>query len=156
MVITHEWRAAFPDLDGISDHVSAQLDRHARMIREPQGAVISGADAATDNLLLVVTGTVRVQQYSAKGRETLSYHIQSGESCVLSTACLLAYRGTTSQVIAETDVEAVLIPCDVFDALMLDSKEFRAFVFASYSRRMTDLMARDDDRPFGDRPMRIH
>jgi CRP/FNR family transcriptional regulator, anaerobic regulatory protein len=156
MVITHEWRAAFPDLAGISDHVSAQLDRHARMIKRPPGAALSGADDAGENLLLVVTGTVRVQLYSDAGRETVSYHIQAGESCVLTTACLLAYRGNSAHAIAETDVEAVLIPSRIFDALMSESKAFRAFVFASYSRRMADLMVRKHDRPVRDRPTHIH
>lgn len=156
MTITHDWRRVFPGLAGISDHVSAQLDRHARMIWQPEGAVISSANTGAENLLFVMAGTVRVQQLSAAGRATAMYHIHSGESCVLTSACLLAYRGNSIQAIAETDVEALLLPCDVFDALMLESKEFRAFVFASYSRRMTDLMMRKDDRAFGDRNIRFH
>ncbi|WP_339759674.1 cyclic nucleotide-binding domain-containing protein [uncultured Sulfitobacter sp.] len=156
MLITHDWRAAFPDLAGLSDHVSGQLDKHARFIRKPSGAVISSADTAAESLLLVVAGTLRVQQRSAGGRDKVLYHIQSGESCFLTSACLLAYRGASAQAVAETDVEAVLIPRSVFDALMLESKEFRAFVFASYSSRMTDLLMKEDAFSGRDRNTPIH
>ncbi|SFS55184.1 Cyclic nucleotide-binding domain [Sulfitobacter marinus] len=156
MIRKHEWRAAFPDLAGISDDVSDQLDRHARLITRAQGAAISGADNVTDNLLLVVTGTVRVQQYSPMGRKIAMYHIHSGESCVLTSACLLAYRGRAVQAVAETDVEAVLIPCNVFDALMLESKAFRAFVFASYSKHLSELMGSGPAQSPAGPHIRIH
>ena len=39
----------------------------------------------------------------------------------------------------ETDIEAILIPREDFDELMAISKEFRAFVFEAYSKRITDL-----------------
>ncbi|MEP3783651.1 MAG: hypothetical protein ABJM65_02385 [Ascidiaceihabitans sp.] len=39
----------------------------------------------------------------------------------------------------ETDVESILIPRDTFDDLISVSKDFRAFVFEAYSKRITDL-----------------
>lgn len=62
------------------------------------------------------------------------YRVHSDESCVLTTACLLAFEG-----IAETEIEAIMIPRNVFDELMAISNEFRAFVFEAYSKRITDL-----------------
>jgi CRP/FNR family transcriptional regulator len=89
--------------------------------------------------LLLVSGTVRVQQLSEAGREIVLYRVHAGESCVLTTACLLAFEDYSAEGVAETDVEAILIPRDTFDELMAVSKEFRAFVFEAYSKRITDL-----------------
>lgn len=86
-----------------------------------------------------MSGTVRVQQLSAAGREIVLYRVHSGESCVLTTACLLAFENYSAEGIAETDLEAILIPRDDFDELMSMSREFRAYVFEAYSRRITDL-----------------
>jgi CRP/FNR family transcriptional regulator len=65
--------------------------------------------------------------------------VHAGESCVLTTACLLAFEDYSAEGIAETEIEAIMIPRDVFDELMAISKEFRAFVFEAYSKRITDL-----------------
>ena len=139
MLTTNAWRTAFPGLAGISDEVSDMLDKQARQITLHKGALIFGPGNPAENLLLLVSGTVRVQQLSEDGREIVLYRVHSGESCVLTTACLLAYEDYSAEGIAETDIEAIMIPRDVFDALMSMSKEFRAFVFEAYSKRITDL-----------------
>ncbi|MFC6636785.1 cyclic nucleotide-binding domain-containing protein [Sulfitobacter sp. JBTF-M27] len=139
MLTQPTWRAHFPGLGGISDDVSRLLDRKARTVKLDKGSIIFGPGNPAENLLLLVKGTVRVQQLSEAGREIVLYRVHAGESCVLTTACLLAFEDYSAEGIAETDVEAILIPRDDFDELMSISKEFRAFVFEAYSKRITDL-----------------
>ncbi|MCF2870402.1 Crp/Fnr family transcriptional regulator [Octadecabacter sp. G9-8] len=133
------WRHKFPGLTGLSETVSNLLDLRAVATTLKKGAVIFGPGSPAESLLLLVSGTVRVQQLSKTGREIVLYRVQAGESCVLTTACLLAFEDYSAEGIAETDVEAILIPRDTFDELMSVSKEFRAFVFEAYSKRITDL-----------------
>jgi len=139
MMMTNAWRAAFPGLAGISDEVSDLLDKQSLQIVLNKGALIFGPGNPAENLLLLVSGTVRVQQLSEAGREIVLYRVHAGESCVLTTACLLAFEDYSAEGIAETDLEAIMIPRDVFDELMSMSKDFRAFVFEAYSKRITDL-----------------
>ncbi|MEW9920949.1 Crp/Fnr family transcriptional regulator [Marimonas sp. MJW-29] len=115
------------------------LDKKAKSAKIAKGTVIFGPGNPAQNLLLLVKGTVRVQQLSEAGREIVLYRVHAGESCVLTTACLLAFEEYSAEGIAETDVEAILISRDDFDELVSVSKEFRAFVFEAYSRRITDL-----------------
>jgi len=133
------WRRHFPGLTGLSKTVSDLLDRQSVPAALKAGAVIFGPGNPPQNLLLLVSGTVRVQQLSEAGREIVLYRVHAGESCVLTTACLLAFEEYSAEGIAETDVEAILIPRDTFDELMSVSKDFRAFVFEAYSKRNTDL-----------------
>jgi CRP/FNR family transcriptional regulator len=137
--MTNSWRVAFPGLSEISDDVSYLLDKRARQITLDSGTLIFGPGSPAENLLLLVSGTVRVQQLSEDGREIVLYRVNAGESCVLTTACLLAFEDYSAEGMAETEVEAIMIPRDVFDHLMSISKEFRAFVFEAYSKRITDL-----------------
>lgn len=139
MPATETWRTQFPGLSKVSDDVSRLLDRSARSLALPTGTRIFGPDSPAENLLLLVSGTVRVQQLSEDGREIVLYRVHAGESCVLTTACLLAFEKYSAEGIAETDIEAIEIPRDDFDKLMSVSKEFRAFVFEAYSKRITDL-----------------
>jgi len=62
---------------------------------------------------------------SDTGHEIVLYRIEAGESCVLTTACLLAYDDYAATGIAETDVRAAAVPRDVFDDLVAQSKSFR-------------------------------
>jgi CRP/FNR family transcriptional regulator len=66
---------------------------------------------------LLREGTVRVQQVSENGREIVLYRVFAGESCALTTACLIGYEEYQAEGIAETDVEAVAIPRSTFDEL---------------------------------------
>lgn len=139
MLAKAPWRSRFPGLSGLSEDVAHLLDRRARVVRLSKGSVIFGPGSPARNLLLLICGTVRVQQVSEAGREIVLYRVHAGESCVLTTACLLALEDYSAEGIAETDVEAVLIPQDDFDDLMSVSKAFRAFVFHAYSKRITEL-----------------
>lgn len=133
------WSAHFPGLAAVSDKVRAKLDAAARKIAVPAGTVVFGPGKTPTDLLLLVSGSIRVQQLSENGREIVLYRVHGGESCVMTTACLLACEDYSAEGIAETDVEAIAIPRAAFDDLMATVPEFRAFVFTSYAERMTDL-----------------
>ena len=99
-------------------------------------------------MLLLLSGSVRVQQTSETGREVFLYRVGPGESCVLTTACMLADEDYSAEGIAESDVEAVVIPRSVFDELVGRSSLFRSFVFQAYSHRIADLFGLIDDIVF--------
>lgn len=133
------WIDNFTGLRQLEDPVRRTLVERSRIIKVPRDTVVFGPGKAPDNLLLLLDGTLRVQQVSESGREIVLYRVHAGESCVLTTACLLAYEEYSAEGITETDVEAVAIPKTVFDDLIASSAEFRRFVFTAYSRRITDL-----------------
>jgi CRP/FNR family transcriptional regulator len=134
-----DWTARFSGLARLSEDVKTTLLRESRVATVLRGSVIFGPGKAPENLLLLLEGTVRVQQTGESGRDILLYRVGAGESCVLTTACLLAYEDYSAEGIAETDLSAVLVPRRTFDDLIARSPEFRRFVFTAYSRRITDL-----------------
>ncbi len=134
-----DWSKLFPGLARLSPPIRDLLVRRSSVIRVPAGTLIFGPGKAPENLLLLLAGTVRVHQRGESGRDIVLYRVGAGESCVLTTACLLAYEDYTAEGVAETDVEAVAIPRMVFDEVVAASPEFRSFVFSAYSRRITDL-----------------
>lgn len=134
-----DWIENFSGLGQLEESVRRTLVDRSRIIKVPKDTVVFGPGKAPDNLLLLLDGTLRVQQVSESGREIVLYRVHAGESCVLTTACLLAYEEYSAEGITETDVQAVAIPKTVFDDLIAQSAEFRRFVFTAYSRRITDL-----------------
>lgn len=134
-----DWIEQFPGLSRLDGDLREMLVRQSRVVEVPQGTVIFGPGKAPENLLLLLAGVVRVQQVAENGREIVLYRVHARESCVLTTACLLAYEDYSAEGIAETDVSAVAIPRAVFDEMIARSADFRRFVFTAYSKRITDL-----------------
>lgn len=142
------WVDRFPGLAKLESAQRARLQREAKTLRVPAGKVIFGPGGDADNLLLLISGTVRVQHLSESGRQIVLYRINAGESCVMTTACLMAHESYSAEGVTETAVEAVAVPRPVFDDLVARSPEFRAFVFEAYSRRITDLFLVIDEVAF--------
>ncbi|WP_445809183.1 Crp/Fnr family transcriptional regulator [Yoonia sp.] len=142
------WLDRFAGLARLEPAIKAQLLARSAVVTAPAGTVIFGPGKLPENMLFLLAGTVRVQQVSDTGHEIVLYRIEAGESCVLTTACLLAYDDYAATGIAETDVRAAAVPRDVFDDLVAQSKSFRNFVFAAFSKRITDLFLMIDEVAF--------
>ena len=125
------------------------------MIALPEGSRIFGPGQAPESYVLLLEGTVRVQQASESGREIVLYRVTSGESCALTTACLMGYQDYLAEAIAETDIRAVAVPRTTFDALIARSSDFRRFVFTAFSRRVTDLFRIIEDVAFSRMDIRL-
>lgn len=142
------WLERFAGLSRLDAGVKKTLLDRSAVMQVPRGTVIFGPGKSPENMLFLLDGTVRVQQTSEGGREIVLYRIHSGESCVLTTACLLAYDDYSAEGIAETDIRAAAIPRPVFDDLVATSAPFRSFVFQAFSKRITDLFLVIDEIAF--------
>ncbi len=142
------WINRFPGLEAMPADVAHTLVTGSKVVRLPAGAQVFEPGQHADNLLFLLSGTVRVQQRSDSGREVFLYRVNAGESCVLTTACMLADEDYAAEGLTETEVEAVVIPRRIFDDLAARSEVFRTFIFRAYSRRIADLFSLIDDIVF--------
>ena len=143
-----DWTVHFPGLRKLEPSIGKPLVETSKIITLPAGTRIFGLGQSPESYLLLLDGTVRVQQVSDTGREIVLYRVSAGESCALTTACLMGYEDYQAEGIAETDVEAVAIPRATFDDLIARSAEFRRFVFTAFSVRVTNLFKIIDDVAF--------
>jgi CRP/FNR family transcriptional regulator, anaerobic regulatory protein len=142
------WLESFPGLAGLSEDVRRELLEHSRIVELPEGSRIFGLGQAPANFLLLLEGRIRVQQVSESGREIVLYRVSAGQSCALTTACLLGYEDYPAEGIAETNIRGVGIPRGTFDNLIARSAEFRQFVFRVFSNRVTNLFRLIDEVAF--------
>jgi CRP/FNR family transcriptional regulator len=146
--VDKSWITEFPGLSRLEPGIADLLTGESRVLSVPAGTVIFGPGKSAENLLLLLAGRVRVQQLSDAGREIVLYRVEAGQSCVMTTACMLAHEEYSAEGIAETDVRAAAIPRAVFDQLVSQSVAFRTFIFSAYSRRITDLFQVIEDIAF--------
>lgn len=142
------WTKRFPDLGHLPPDIATDLVARSRVVHLTAASRVFEAGQRAQNMLLLLQGSVRVQQVSDTGREIFLYRVHAGESCILTTACMLADEDYAAEGIAETGIEAVAIPRAAFDDLTARSSQFRSFVFRAYSRRIADLFALIDDIVF--------
>lgn len=142
------WVERFAGLSRLEDATKAMITSRSAIVNVPKGTTIFGPGKSPEHMLFLLEGTVRVQQVSETGHEIVLYRIEAGQSCVLTTACLLAYDDYSAEGIAETPVQAAAVPREVFDTLVAQSKSFRDFVFAAFSKRITDLFLVIDEVAF--------
>ncbi len=152
---TNGWIDHFPGLRRLPGDMLALLERQSTIVDLPAGSRIYGPGQSPQAYLLLLEGTVRVQQVSENGREIVLYRVTDGESCALTTACLMGYEDYLAEAIAETDVKAVAIARAAFDDLIARSPEFRRFVFTAFSTRVTNLFRIIDEVAFSRMDIRL-
>ena len=155
MVQSTGWLEQFPGLRRLPADPLSVLANNSSIVALPAGSRIYGPGQSPESYLLMLDGTVRVQQVSDGGREIVLYRVSAGESCALTTACLMGYEDYLAEAIAETDVRAVAIPRATFDDLIARSPEFRRFVFTAFSTRVTNLFRIIDEVAFSRMDIRL-
>lgn len=140
---------AFPKLAALDPDSRRALDSAARVASIPAGTVLFQDGTECSNYVLVMQGAIRVQKVAENGREIVLYRVERGQSCVLTTNCLIAREDYAAEGIAETEVRALVVPAATFRTLLGQSGIFRDFVFSAYAARISDLLMLIEEVAFG-------
>lgn len=149
------WLEAFPELQDISDVSWQRAVGQAQLMNVPRGTVLFRDGDSCSGYVFVADGAVRVQKMDAQGREIVLYRVEDGQTCMLTTSCLIGGEPYPAEGIAETDVTLAMLPAAAFERAMADSADFRRFVLASIGRRISDLMLLLEDVAFGRMDVRL-
>jgi CRP/FNR family transcriptional regulator len=114
--------------------------REASLATVPAGTVLFDDRRPCQAFPMLLKGTVRVSKVAANGREIQLYRIGPGESCILTSSCLLAGVPYSARGTAESELRLVLLPRLVFNRAMSEHEPFRNYVFGLFAERLADLM----------------
>lgn len=129
----------YPVLQTLPDALAARLAAEAQTIEVPAGAVLFDERQPCQGFPLVLSGCIRVLKCAANGRELPLYKVLPGESCIITSSCLLGHADYNARGVTEGKTRLVLLPRPLFDAL-LQTPAFRDFVFGLFAERIADLM----------------
>lgn len=127
----------------LRDLPAAQLDNllaSATAMRLPAGTVVFDENQPCQGFPLLLSGSVRVIKAAASGRVLQLYRVGSGESCILTSSCLLGHARYHARGIVEEDAEMVVLPPTAFRTLLSVHEPFRDYIFSTFSERLTDMM----------------
>ena len=125
----------------INDSIGQCIINKAKKVSFPANSTVFYQGSSCENYLLVTKGTIKVFTRAVNGREIVLYRVNKGQSCTLTTTCLLANNDYPAEGITETNIEALMIPLNEFNLGLAQSPSFRAFVFNTYGKRLSDMIS---------------
>jgi CRP/FNR family transcriptional regulator len=143
-----EWLANFPALLALEPSAREILTKSARIVEAPIGTIGYREGGACGAYVMRLAGQSRVYKMSSSGREILLYRVTAGETCVITTTCLLGNSNYPASTIVEEPIRDVIIPSAAFNQLMIDSAIFRTFVMTNYGALISDLIVLLDEVAF--------
>ena len=105
----------------------------------PAGSVLFAEGQPCRGFPILESGRVKVYKAFPNGRELLLYHIESGQACIASIACLFGSAAYSVRAVAESPVTVRLVPSDAFHAALAEPA-FRQFVMQQFAQRLCDLL----------------
>lgn len=111
----------------------------ARPMTVAAGTVLFDEHQPCHGFPLVLSGVIRVVKLAANGRELPLYKVMPGESCIITSSCLLGHHDYNARGIAAQETVLALMPRALFEELLAEPA-FRNFVFALFSERIAELM----------------
>ncbi|TXT26353.1 MAG: CRP/FNR family transcriptional regulator anaerobic regulatory protein [Gallionellaceae bacterium] len=130
----------YPMLQSLPASQLADLRAGATLMQLPAGTVVFDENQPCQGFPLLLSGCVRVIKAAANGRELQLYRVEPGESCILTSSCLLGHASYHARGLVERDVGMVVLPPSAFKALLSAHEPFRDYIFGLFSERLTDLM----------------
>lgn len=135
--------------------VAREFIRHATRARFPAGMTVFTEGDVCSALTIVLSGAVRVFQIGETGREITLYRFAEGESCILTANCILSQQEFPAIAVVERQVDAFVIPHDVFSDWMNQFQPWRTYVFHLLAQRLATVMAVIDEVAFRRMDVRI-
>lgn len=132
--------ALFPSLRDLPAELMRRLDQETAYIEAPAGTVLFENSSPCQAFPMPLSGSVRVVRTGANGRELQLYRVAPGESCIITSSCLLGQNAYPARGIAEGSLSAVVVPRALFTLLIEQHPPFRAYVFNLFGERLADLM----------------
>lgn len=140
MTTRNELLELYPALAGLPDGELDALLRPEASMHLPAGTRLFAETQPCRGFPLVIAGSIRVVKAAASGRELLLYRVEPGDSCIISSSCLLGHTPYTARGETESDVTLLVLPIQLFERLLAENRAFRDFVFHLFADRIAELM----------------
>ena len=135
-----ELSRVYPVLHELPADLQGCVLQEAQVLQAPADTILFDMESECRSFVMVMQGSIRVS-YPTHRRELLLYHVLPGDSCIMTVSCLLGETVYQAHGVVEHDLVAAMLPSVVFRDLILQSSDFRVFVFRFFSDRILQLVA---------------
>ena len=118
-----------------------ELVRQNAVIRlYKKGTRVYSSERECLGMLFVMQGEMRTYLLSEEGREVTLFRIYPNDLCVLSASCVISQISFDTQMNAQKDTEALIIPPNIVLFLKEKNLSVRCFLYELATKRFSDVM----------------
>jgi len=114
----------------------------AQKLRLSAGTQIFEPGDPCENFVFLTSGLVRVDLNARSGRDVMLYEFGAGESCVMTSACLLSGASYSAHAHVVEEATGLALSKPAFATSLNEDADFRKLVFDGFAHRLGIMMAR--------------
>jgi len=114
--------------------------KNSEIIDIEPGSIILKENEFVKVVPLVLEGSIKLRKLDPTGREIVFYHIEPGESCILSITSCLNDKESQAEAIIEKKTRLIVVEADKVRLWMDRFPTWRKFVVNLYYTRMAEMM----------------
>ena len=130
----------YPMMGGLPAGELAQLLSTGTYMKVPARTIMFDENQPCQGFPLLLSGSARVIKAAPSGRELHLYDVLPGETCILTSSCLLGNAPYHARGLVNETLEMVVLPPGTFKLLFAKAEPFRDHVFSRFSERLTELL----------------
>jgi CRP/FNR family transcriptional regulator len=127
----------YPQFDEDLKHIIAT---NGRIQKFKVGETIMQQGQFLRHTMLITRGRVKLLSEGEDGEEFFMYYLEAGQACALSFVCAQKNKKSDLDATIIEDTEAILIPIELMDELMIKNKSWYYFVLDTYRSRFRELL----------------
>jgi len=129
----------YPVLSGVNQELLDRSLSGAKLITLKKGTLIFDELQPCNTFPFILSGKIRIFKQSINGRELSLYTVESGDTCIVTTGCLLGNEVYNASGMVKKDTDLIMLSASSFDEL-LNAPAFREFIFSVISKKILELL----------------
>lgn len=134
----------YPDMlpywSKLSESEKSLVSRNTVIKNYKKGAEIYGCGESCLGMLYIISGRIRVYILSDEGREITLFHFGKGNTCVLSSSCVISQITFDTHMSAESDCVIMTVNSGTFGKLTEQNIYVRCYMYETLSERLSSVM----------------
>ena len=124
----------------LTDSEKELVQQNAVIRLYEKGTRVYSSERECLGMLFVMQGEMRTYLLSEEGREVTLFRIYPNDLCVLSASCVISQISFDTQMSAQKDTEALIIPPNIMLLLKEKNLSVRCFLYELATKRFSDVM----------------
>ncbi len=129
-----------PFWSSLSDDEKERVEQRVYVRSYGKGMIINNCNNECLGMILVLSGEIRTYLLSDEGREVTLFRLYANDLCVLSASCVISQITFETQMTAQQNTEALIIPVDVIASLKEKNIYVRCYLYELATKRFSDVM----------------
>ena len=132
--------STFPFLEKLDTETKTDFLTQGQHISLSANQFICLEGDVCNHLPQVISGSVRVYKIGESGREITLYHLERGDSCIMTASSIISQKLFPAIAVTSTDVEAFTIPANSLRKWVRQNPIWQEYIFGLLSQRLANVI----------------